>query len=91
MSCCTYKCTGGDNCPVREAAHTRAAEKFCAPVYHAPTQSKPPLRIRAWDWPGNLPRKAGKWIDGLNEVAWIGAGVLLIVACAVVAVSCVGR
>lgn len=52
---------------------------------------KPPLHIRAWDWLGNLPHKFGKWVDGLNELAWIGAVIGVVAICAVLAVSCVGR
>lgn len=68
-----------------------ADEVFFRPDYGRPIPVRDPLHIRALDGIGNLPLKAVKWWDGLNELARIGAVAILIAGCAVFAVACVGR
>ena len=95
QSVCNSGC--GVDCAFNEAMvpvtpKDYADEVFFRPDYGwpIPVRAKTPLHIRALDWLGNLPRKAVKWWDGLNELARIGAVVALIAGCAVFAVACVG-
>jgi len=64
MTCCTYKCTGGKDCPVRERAYHKAAEKHFRPDY--------PLHVVMFDAPGNSMDDFARWWG--NRTWWEQAG-----------------
>lgn len=47
--------------------------------------AKPSLRIRAWDWIGNLPHRFGRWVNRSPLLQMAGFAVGAVAACALAA------
>jgi len=83
-NCCDAwgRCTQGADCPVREAAYTKAAEKHFAPDY--------PLRVQMFDAPANTMDDFVRWWGNRSMLGQALYVCLAVAACCGVAWVIVG-